>query len=338
MPSNLLLELRSCSVRYPVRTADGARHQVQAMTDVSLQIRPGETFGLVGESGCGKSTLARAAMMIRKPDSGSVVFDGVDLTPLGASQLRRLRSQFQMVFQDPYASLDPRMTVADAISEPLRVHRIGTIKSRRTRVHELLSMVGLPSSVATKRPVAFSGGQRQRIGIARALALRPKLLVADEPVSALDVSVQAQILNLLMDLKRDLGIGMLFISHDLSVVEHISDRVGVMYLGRIMEQGNAQEIFMNPAHPYTNALLAAIPQHGQQSGAFVRLKGEIPSPADPPPGCLFHTRCPAAEVLCSRVTPSTQILTNTHQAACHRLTAKMSRLSLTSSNMDGSLE
>lgn len=310
-----LLAVDDLAVRF-----EAARGTVQAVDGVSLSIRPGETLGLVGESGCGKSTLGRAIARLVDPHHGSVRFGGIDLTRLPRRDLRIHRRDVQMVFQDPLASLDARWTVGSLIAEPLNIHRVGTRQERRTQVAELLRKVGLPADAAEKYPHQFSGGQRQRIGIARALALDPKLIVLDEPVSALDVSVQAQILNLLVDLQKQFGVAYLFISHDLSVVEYISDRVAVMYLGRIVEVASRDELWARPAHPYTRALLQSAPRinGARMSARRETLKGDMPSPYGPPPGCRFHTRCPVVQDRCRVESPSLAPVDETkHSVACH---------------------
>lgn len=314
-----LIELDDVSVDFPFKDRNGVARSLQAVNKVSFSIKPGEVLGLVGESGCGKSTTARAALMMTRPTAGRVIFEGEDLSQLRPARLRSARKNFQMIYQDPYASLDPRMTLGASIAEPLRAHSIGTNKDRRKRVAELLDLVGLPASAAGGLPGSFSGGQRQRVGIARALALEPKLVIADEPVSALDVSVQAQILNLLKDLQEEFNLGMLFISHDLNVVEHVSDRVGVMYLGRLVELGSAESIYSAPRHPYTQALLGAIPQIGPRKFAASALSGEVPSPVNPPPGCPFNTRCPMVMPKCLETMPEPVLVGRNHKASCHLL-------------------
>src|SRR5437868_4713591 len=277
----------------------GVEATVKAVDGVSFEIQPGETVGLVGESGCGKSTLGRLLTQLLPATSGQVIFDGVDLTKLRGEKLRQQRKQLQMIFQDPFASLDPRMTVGDIIAEPLENFGLVTGRQKDARVQELLRVVGLNPYFNNRYPHEFSGGQRQRIGIARALALNPKLIVCDEPISALDVSIQAQVINLLEDLQREFELTYLFIAHDLSVVRHISDRVMVMYLGKIVEIADGADIYESPKHPYTKALLSAIPVPDpkiQQNRRLVELSGEIPSPINPPSGCRFHTRCPIARV------------------------------------------
>ena len=265
----------------------------KAVDGVSFSIAPGETLGLVGESGCGKSTLGKTIARLYVPTGGRIHFEGADLAPLSRGELKPFRREIQMIFQDPYESLNPRQTVAAIIEEPFIIHRMGTREERRQWVAELLQQVGLPPSAAQRYPFEFSGGQRQRIGIARALALKPKLIICDEPVSALDVSIQSQILNLLMELQRDLGLSYLFISHDLAVVKHISDRIAIMYLGKLVEMGDSESVYENPRHPYTKALISAIPvpdpTHVPERQI---LEGDVPSPINPPPGCAFAPRCP----------------------------------------------
>ena len=296
------------------------RGVVKAVEDVSLSIRTGETLGLVGESGSGKTTLGRTILQLEKPTSGVVEFKGRDLTALTKSQLRMVRREMQIVFQDPYASLEARMNVGSIISEGLDIHRVGTKDERRERVEELLGVVGLAPEYTARYPHEFSGGQRQRISIARALALNPDFLVADEPVSALDISVQAQIVNLLIDLSKKFGVTMVFISHDLSVVQHIADRVVVMYLGRIMEIAEKDTLYSRPQHPYTSALLAAVPKPDPaQRHQFQVLPGDIPSPADPPSGCVFRTRCPKAIADCAAAVPELREVEPGHFAACIRV-------------------
>ena len=291
------------------------RKTVQAIRGVSFVLNRGETLGLVGESGCGKSTAGRAAIGLIEPCSGSVEYDGIDLDKVGARRMRRMRQDLQIIFQDPYASLDPRMSVERILTEPLAIQGIGTPAERRERVMAIIADVGLRADHAARYPHEFSGGQRQRIGIARALILNPKLIVADEPVSALDVSVQAQIVNLMQDVKARHGMSYIFISHDLSVVKHICDRVAVMYLGEIVETARRDALYDEPLHPYTKALMSAIPGRG---GAHKRitLRGDIPSPISPPAGCAFHTRCPSAMAICRTVAPPA-IETGGRRVACH---------------------
>ena len=295
------------------------RSTIRAVDGVSFSIARGEVVGLVGESGSGKSTIGRAVLRLIEPTAGSVRFDGVEVTTLGRTALRRLRRRMQIVFQDPYASLDPRRRVEDLIGDMLDIHGLAAGPARRARVAELLEQVGLPAEHIDRFPHQFSGGQRQRIGIARALAVAPEFIVADEPVSALDVSVQAQIVNLLVELRRRLGLTMLFISHDLAVVEHLSDRVIVMYLGRIMEMAPAKEIYASPRHPYTQALLSAAPVPDPDAPRRrILLTGDLPSPANPPPGCVFSTRCPHADARCRTQTPALEEKAPGRLVACLR--------------------
>ncbi|MFZ9965950.1 MAG: ABC transporter ATP-binding protein [Steroidobacteraceae bacterium] len=323
MPMTPLLEVRNLKKHFPVRGGLLRRvvAQVRAVDGVSFSLAAGQTLGLVGESGCGKSTLGRAILQLQRPTSGEVLLDGTELTTLDPRGLHAMRRSMQIIFQDPYASLSPRRTVAQTIREPLEVHGIGTPAERERRVEELLGVVGMRTAVMDRYPHEFSGGQRQRIGIARALALDPKLIVADEPVSALDVSVRAQVLNLIARLQREMGIAFLFISHDLSVVEHVSDRVGVMYLGRIVEMAPAQELYRQPRHPYTEALLSAVPvPDPTRKARRIVLGGDVPSPMNPPPGCPFHLRCPKVMETCRSVTPPVvEVGTSgaSHQVACH---------------------
>ncbi len=316
-----LLELADLCKYFPVRGGLFRRTvaQVKAVDQISLTIRQGRTLGLVGESGCGKSTLGRTILRLHPPTSGTIRFAGEDITRLGRRQLVPWRRRMQAVFQDPFGSLSPRRTVAQTIREPLDVHRVGTPAERRERVALLLQEVGLSPQVANRYPHEFSGGQRQRIGIARALALSPELIVADEPVSALDVSVQSQVLNLVASLQRDRGIAFLFISHDLAVIQHVSDDIGVMYLGRLVELAPAAELFRQPLHPYTEALLAAVPRVEGQNRPRLVLTGEIPSPRNPPGGCPFHTRCPRVMDICRQVRPelAEPAASGGRQVACH---------------------
>ncbi len=307
-----LLAVEAMTKEYPARGSAGI---LRAVDQVSLSLEPGETLGIVGESGCGKSTLARLILRLIEPTSGTVRFMGTDLTALSSRAMRPHRRNMQIVFQDPYASLDPRMSVGSIIAEPLDIHAVGDRQTRRRRVTELLDLVGLNPAVGDRYPHEFSGGQRQRIGIARALALDPKLVVLDEPVSALDVSIQAQILNLLLELRGRLKLSYIFISHDLSVIEHVSDRVAVMYLGRIVETGPADAVFERPLHPYTRALIAAIP--GGASRERTVLRGDPPSPERLPSGCHFHPRCPIARELCRETAPVLRLIEQDRNAECH---------------------
>jgi oligopeptide/dipeptide ABC transporter ATP-binding protein len=301
-----LLAVHGLKKYYPVRGGvwGGTIGNVRAVDGVSFEVHKGETIGLVGESGCGKSTLGRTIMRLEDPTEGHVLFEGRDIAVASARELFQLRREIQMIFQDPYSSLNPRMTVGEIVREPLVVHRLGTRADQVARVRQLLEKVGLTGEMLDRYPHEFSGGQRQRIGVARALALDPKLVIADEPLSALDVSVQSQVLNLMVRLQRELGLTYVFISHDLSVVEYISDTVAVMYLGRIVEVGPVDRIFAAPAHPYTRALIDAIPEPDpRRRRASVPLEGETPSPVSPPPGCPFHPRCPYVIEACRTLVP-----------------------------------
>ena len=314
-----LLEARSLSVTFPVRrgTLQQPVGEMSAVDDVSLTVERGESMALVGESGSGKTTLARALLRLVEPSAGEIRFDGVDLLAVSARELRRLRRHFQMVFQDPNSSLDPRQTVRQALAEPLRIHRLAAREETAARVGELLSLVGLSEGLAARYPHELSGGQRQRVCIARALATAPRLLIADEPVSAVDVSVQAQIVNLVASLQRELGLTLLFIGHDLAVVEQIADRVAVMYLGRIVEQASARELFALPLHPYTASLLSAVPvPDPQRRRRRIVLTGEPPSPSTPPSGCRFHPRCPIARERCSTSSPPLAEARPGHWVSC----------------------
>ncbi len=318
-----LLEVRDLKIHFPVRGGLLRRvvGQVKAVDGVSFAIGRGRTLGLVGESGCGKSTLGRAILRLHEPTAGEVRLQGEDILALSRAQLMPRRRRMQIIFQDPYASLNPRRTVAQAIREPLDVHRIGTRAERARRVEELLDVVGMSRAAQDRYPHEFSGGQRQRVGIARALALNPAFIVADEPVSALDVSVQSQVLNLIARLQREHGIAFLFISHDLAVIQHVSDDIAVMYLGKIVEMAPAAGIYRNPQHPYTKALLSAVPvpDPARRRGRIV-LAGDIPSPANPPPGCPFHPRCPEAIARCRTEAPQLESVggrTQQHLVACH---------------------
>ena len=315
-----LLEIRNLKKYFPVRRGVFSRvvSHLKAVDDVSFSINTGETFGLVGESGCGKTTTGRAVLRLIEPDSGEVRFEGVDMLGLGSNALRSLRREMQIIFQDPYASLNPRMTIRSIIGEPFAIHGIASGSDRNDRVAELLKTVGLEPSVMNRYPHEFSGGQRQRIGIARALALRPKLIVADEPVSALDVSIQSQIINLLADLQSQFGLTYLFISHAIPVIEHISTRIGVMYVGKLVEVGTSEQICVAPKHPYTQALLSAVPIPDPAAKKHrIVLKGDVPTPLNPPSGCRFHPRCPIAIDRCKTEEPLLRPLEDGRQAACH---------------------
>lgn len=319
-----LLEVRNVVKTFQVAKGPSGNTTLRALDGIDLTVRLGETLGLVGESGCGKSTLARTLMLLERPDSGTVKFDGQDPFGLRGGELLAWRRRVQMVFQDPFASLNARMNAGEIIAEPWAAHRglFRTSRDRDARIHELLNLVGLRASDATKSPQEFSGGQRQRIGIARALALNPDIIILDEPVSALDLSVQAQVLNLLNELQQRLGVSYVFISHDLSVVRHVADRVAVMYLGRIIETGQTEEVFDRPRHPYTAALLSASPRldvTGAGREDRIILKGEIPSPLDPPSGCRFRTRCWKAQDICAMEAPpqSSSSQDPSHVSECH---------------------
>jgi peptide/nickel transport system ATP-binding protein/oligopeptide transport system ATP-binding protein len=302
-----LLEVRGLAKTFPVRAGALQRvvGQVRAVDGVDFEVRAGETLGLVGESGCGKTTVGRLILRLLEPTGGSVFFEGVDITKLSGSQLKSYRRKAQIVFQDPFASLDPRTPIGEAVGEGLRIHGIGSPKEREAKVAKTLSMVGLRPESARRYPHEFSGGQRQRVGIARALILDPSLIVLDEPVSALDVSIQAQVLNLLAELQKELGLSYLFIAHNLGVVEHLCDRIAVMYLGKIVETAPAAELFKEPSHPYTRALLSAVPEPDRRERRDrIILEGDVPSPLNPPSGCSFHPRCRESATACSATTPS----------------------------------
>jgi len=320
----ILISVRNLTKEFVSRTGffGGGRQSVKAVSDISFDIKKGETLGLVGESGCGKSTLGRSILRLIEPTGGAILYKGRDITNIPSGEMRRLRRNLQIIFQDPFASLNPRMTVGEILSEPLEIH--GLFKGRgerEERIRKLLDMCGLRRESVSRYPHEFSGGQRQRICIARALAVEPEFIVCDEPVSALDVSIQAQIVNLLQDLQKELGLTYLFIAHDLKVVEHISNRVAVMYLGKIAELASAEELYSNPQHPYTRALLSAIPipdpDHKRER---IILRGDVPSPKSPPPGCRFHPRCPVAQARCSTEVPDLRSLNSAgmaHHSACH---------------------
>ncbi|MSW41474.1 MAG: dipeptide ABC transporter ATP-binding protein [Actinobacteria bacterium] len=314
----MLLEARDVVKHFPIRTPKG-KQLVQAVDGVSLSVRAGETLGLVGESGCGKSTLGRCLVRLLAPTSGQVIFDGVDITTTSRRELRSLRTGFQMIFQDPYASLNPRRRALATVEEPMLTHSMGTRAEIRARALMLLEQVGFDPSYADRYPHEFSGGQRQRLGIARALALKPRLLVADEPVSALDVSIQAQVLNLLADLQAEHSLTYVFIAHDLAVVHHIADRIGVMYLGELVEVGSSTDVYTAPRHPYTEALISAIPVIDAELETRERivLTGDLPSPIDKPSGCVFNPRCHYAQDVCRTDRPTLQLLDDGREVACH---------------------
>ncbi len=322
---DVLLRVRDLEVHFPIKRGlifDRTVGHVKAVDGVDLDIRRGETYGLVGESGCGKSTLGRAILQLEKPTGGEVVFDGTDLSKLGSEPMRLMRRRMQMVFQDPMASLNPRQNVESILTEPMRAHGLeGGREAWAARVRELLEVVGLPESAAAKYPHEFSGGQRQRIGIARAMVLNPDLVIADEPVSALDVSVQAQVINLLEELQESLGLTYVVIAHDLAVVRHISDRIGVMYLGKLAEEADSDDLYDRPLHPYTISLMSAIPVPDpeiEDRRERILLSGDLPSPANPPSGCRFHTRCPFRQATrCHDEVPELRELEAGHRVACH---------------------
>jgi oligopeptide transport system ATP-binding protein len=318
-----LLRVENLTKHFPIEKGIVIRRQVgavRAVDGITFDIRHGETFGLVGESGCGKSTTGRTILRLYKPTDGKVFFNDIDVTSMPESDMRRFRPHMQMIFQDPYASLNPRMSVREIIGEPLLIHFSMKTEDRAERVKELLELVGMNPRFAARFPHEFSGGQRQRIGIARALASAPEFIVCDEPISALDVSIQAQVVNLLQRLQDTLGLTYLFIAHDLSMVRYISDRMAVMYVGKLVEISKSDDLYENPLHPYTQALLSAIPIPDpvvEEQRQRIILKGDVPSPIDPPPGCRFHTRCPIAEDICSEAEPELRELAMDHWVACH---------------------
>lgn len=324
--SETLLELQDLKKHFPIKSGllQKTVGHIKAVDGINLKVNKGETLGIVGESGCGKSTVGRTIIRLYEPTDGKIIFNGKDISHLSESDLRKdVRKNIQMIFQDPFASLNPRKTLRAIIREPLDTHHIYRGKERDQHVESLLEKVGLNASFINRYPHEFSGGQRQRIGIARTLALNPELIIADEAVSALDVSIQAQIINLMEDLQEEFGLTYIFISHDLSVVRHISDRVGVMYLGKMMELASKKELYAGPLHPYTQALLSAVPvprKKGVMKRERIILKGELPSPANPPKGCVFHTRCPAAFDLCKQVNPDFKEVKSNHFVACHLYT------------------
>ncbi len=323
--SGNLLEVKNLKKYFPITGGLLGRKMgnVYAVDDISFNIKEGETVGLVGESGCGKTTLGRTILKLYDPTEGSVIFDGTEISSLSQKEMLKVRRNIQMIFQDPFDSLNSRQTVGEIIEEPMEIYKTGSPEERKKEVRTLLKKVGLSKDSYFKYPHEFSGGQRQRIGIARALALKPKMIICDEPVSALDVSIQSQILNLLIELQKEMNFTYLFIAHDLSVVKHISDRIAVMYLGKIVEYSGADEIYKNPLHPYTKALISAIPIPDPTiKKDKILLEGDIPSPANPPKGCRFHTRCPEAIEICRKVEPELLLnndVSENHFTACHRV-------------------
>lgn len=318
----VLLRVENLVKEFPIKKGVIARQvgAVHAVDGISFDIYKGETLGLVGESGCGKSTTGRSIVQLYRPTSGSVIFEGTDITKISGEPLRKMRRNIQMIFQDPFASLNPRMTVGQIVSEPMEIHGICPKEEIPQRTRDLLLQVGLNPGFANRYPREFSGGQRQRVGIARALALQPKLIICDEPISALDVSIQAQVVNLLEDLQNEFGLTYLFIAHDLSMVRHISDRIAVMYLGVIVELTDRNELYKNPLHPYTKALLSAVPYPDpliEENRKRIILEGDVPSPIDPPSGCRFRTRCPLAKEICAQERPEFREVAPGHFCACH---------------------
>lgn len=319
---NILLKVENLKMYFPIHHGVFQRKvgDVKAVDDVTFNVFHGETLGLVGESGCGKTSTGRAIIRLYKPTSGRVLFDDLDLVTIGGEQLRKMRNKMQMIFQDPYASLNPRMSVLEIVSEPLTVHKVASGQKKRDKVADLLHIVGLNPDLMNRYPHEFSGGQRQRIGLARALALNPALIICDEPISALDVSIQAQVVNLFEDLQEEFGLTYIFIAHDLSMVQHISNRVAVMYLGKIVEVASRDILYSNPLHPYTQALLSAVPIPDpviEKERQRILLKGELPSPINPPKGCNFNTRCPVAEDICFEFEPDFVEIEDGHYCACH---------------------
>ncbi|MFD1926773.1 ABC transporter ATP-binding protein [Sporosarcina siberiensis] len=316
-----LLVVEGLKTHFPIKKGllNKEKSFVKAVDGISFHVNKGETLGIVGESGCGKSTMGRSILRLIEPTEGSVMFDGVELTTLNKSDLRKIRSEIQIVFQDPFASLNPKMTVGSILTEALSTHHLGqNSKDRRAKVKELLGIVGLSPTHIGRYPHEFSGGQRQRIGIARAIAVNPALIIADEPVSALDVSVQAQVLNLFQDLKNTLGLTYIFIAHDLSVVKHVSDRIGVMYLGKIVEMSDKKELFKKPLHPYTQALMSAVPSLDPDAKKErIILRGDVPSPSSPPSGCAFHPRCRFSKDVCGKITPRETTISPGQFVSCH---------------------
>lgn len=314
-----LLDIRNIKQYFPVKNHLGRiKGYVKAVNDVSFQLFGGETYGLVGESGCGKSTIARTLLRLLQPVSGEVIYNDFDIFKMGNEQFREFRKEIQMVFQDPYSSLNPKKRIGEILEEPLKIHKIGNSALQTERVMDILDKVGLPADCYYRFPHEFSGGQRQRIGLARALILQPKLIILDEPVSALDVSIQSQILNLLKEIQREFKLTYLFISHDLSVIRHLSDRIGVMYLGELVEEAETDNIYSDPLHPYTKALMSAIPKPNPRiNNEKIYLEGEIPSAIDPPTGCFFHTRCPYAKDICKKIKPLKKEYSQDHFVACH---------------------
>ena len=321
---DVLLEVKNLKKYFPVRKGffGGEKLNVQAVDDITFNIKKGETFGLVGESGCGKSTTGRTIIRLYDVTDGEVIFEGAEIGKMSEKEIKPFRKKMQMIFQDPYASLNSRMTVGDIIGEPLDIHGLAKGKERQERIYHLLNTVGLSKDHSNRYPHEFSGGQRQRIGIARSLAVNPEFIICDEPISALDVSIQAQVVNMLEELQDEMGLTYLFIAHDLSMVKHISDRIGVMYLGKLVEVAEAKELYNNPVHPYTQALLSAIPipdPEVTRAKERIILEGDVPSPINPPSGCRFRTRCPYAMGICAEETPLMQDVGGGHMCACHLL-------------------